>query len=181
MRIFIALKTTSYESNLFKLVLEFKKSIKGNIKWVSKDNLHVTEKFLGEVSEDFLKEIFQIVNEIASSFESFDFYIKGVSGFPSIDNARVLFFSIVDPTESIVKIMKDFDERFLKFDFKRETSYIPHITFGRAKGEFVDISKLSVPDFEIKVSALGLTVFESKLESSGPKYNEIGGFDFLNK
>lgn len=181
MRVFIALKTTSYESDLFKLVLGFKKSINGNVKWVSKDNLHVTEKFLGEVSNDFLKEIFQIVNGVASSFGNFDFYIKGVSGFPSIDNARVLFFSIVDPTESIVKIMKNFDEHFLKFGFKRETSYVPHITFGRAKGEFVNLSKLSVPNFEIKVSALGLTVFESKLESSGPKYNEIRSFDFLNK
>jgi len=53
MRLFVALKTTPYEYILNEKLKEIKPQFTEGIKWVSKENLHVTVKFLGEVKPDF--------------------------------------------------------------------------------------------------------------------------------
>ncbi|BAL80854.1 RNA 2',3'-cyclic phosphodiesterase [Caldisericum exile] len=178
MRIFISLKTTPYEDELFKILCDLKKKIRGDIKWVSKDNLHVTTKFLGEVEESFLQEIFRIVKETVKISKPFSFEIKGISGFPKKDFARVLFFSIVDFDKNIENIMKILDKDFEKYHFKREESYVPHITFGRCRRNYINLNEYKFEDFDFVVNALGLTVYESILMSNGPIYKEIETFNF---
>ncbi|MGB9793518.1 RNA 2',3'-cyclic phosphodiesterase [Caldisericum exile] len=180
MRVFIALKTTSYEERLFKILEDIKKEIKGDIKWVSKNNLHVTTKFLGEIEESFLKEVFKITEETSKFIKPFSFEIKGISGFPKRDFARVLFFSIVDVDKNIESIMRRLDKDFERYHFKREESYVPHITFGRCRTSYVNLDEYKFGDFGFIVNAFGLTVYESILMNTGPIYKEIETFNFHN-
>lgn len=180
MRVFIALKTSEYEEELFKILQDLKFKIHDDVKWVSKENLHVTTKFLGEVEESFLNEIFKITENISRSFKSFIFTIEGVSGFPKKNFARVLFFGINDLDKNIENIMKKLDLEFSKYHFKREESYVPHITFGRCRTGYVNLENYSFRDFHFQVSAFGLTVYESVLMREGPIYKEIKTFNFEN-
>jgi 2'-5' RNA ligase len=178
MRIFIALKTTPYEDELFKIVSNLKTKIHGDVKWVEKDNLHVTVKFLGEVEEPFLEDIFRISDEISSLFKTFNFEIQGISGFPKKEFARVLFFAINDVNRNIENIMRELDKSFEKYHFKREESYVPHITFGRCRTNYLNLSEFKFEDFSFSVGAFGITVFESVLTKNGPIYNEVKTFNF---
>ena len=180
MRLFIALKTTPYEDILYEKLKEIKPQFTEGIKWVSKENLHVTVKFLGEVKPDFLETTKSIVDEVAKTFKSFTFFIEGISGFPKPTYARVLFFSIKDEGHFIEFIMRMLDKEFEQHNFKREESYIPHITFGRVKYGFVDLSSKKFSDIKFTVQAYGLTLIESVLNPEGPTYNEIKYFNFVN-
>ena len=106
--------------------------------------------------------------------------IDGISGFPKPTYARVLFFSIKDEGRFIEFIMRMLDKEFEQHNFKREESYIPHITFGRVKYGFVDLSSKKFSDIKFTVQAYGLTLIESVLNPEGPTYNEIKYFNFVN-
>ena len=180
MRLFVALKATPYEYILNEKLKEIKPQFTEGIKWVSKENLHVTVKFLGEVKPDFLETAENIIDKAAKTFKNFTFLIDGVSGFPKSTYARVLFFSIKDEYSCIESIMRMLDKEFERYNFKREESYIPHITFGRVKYGFVDLSSMKVSDIQFTVQAYGLTLIESVLKPEGPTYNEIKYFNFVD-
>jgi len=181
MRLFIALKTTLYEDELYEVVKEVRNKIDDDVKWVTKDNLHVTTKFLGEVQKDFIPVISEILEHVSKILSPFYFKISGISGFPKKEDARVLFFSIIDNSHSIEKIMRLLDEAFSPYHFKAEESYVPHITFGRVRYNLVDLTKVEIAPFEFEVKSLGLTLFESVLRNEGPLYRELMTFDFKDK
>ena len=178
MRLFIALKTTPYEDELFEIENKLKPFFNG-VKWVDKQNLHVTLKFLGEVKESLVNELQIVINEITHGFRPFNFFISGISGFPNVFSARVLFFSINDPGNFIVSIMKDVDIAVGRFGIQLEKSYVPHITFGRVKYGQIDISQFDFKPFNLNVCASGVILFESILKCEGPVYKEIFKFEFI--
>ena len=180
MRLFIALKTTLYEDELFEIENKLK-LLFSDVKWVDKQNLHVTLKFLGEFKESLLKELQNVVKESLNYFNPFSFSISGISGFPDISSARVLFFSINDPEKTIEKAIKGVDVAVERFGIQREKSYVPHITFGRVKNGQVNLSRFNFDKFNLNVSASGIILFESILRSEGPIYKEIFEFEFISK
>ena len=55
---------------------------RSKINWVAPRNLHVTLKFLGDVSDSLLPEICSAVTAAAGEGESFDFEVRGVRAIP---------------------------------------------------------------------------------------------------
>ena len=180
MRLFIALKTTPYEDELFKIENKLKPFF-NDVKWVDKQNLHVTLKFLGETRESLLYELNDVVKGVSNNFHPFTFSISGISGFPDIFSARVLFFRITDTGNFIEKIMKEIDILVARFGLQKEKSYIPHITFGRVKNGQFNLSNFNFDKFNLVVSASGVVVIQSILRREGPDYKEIFEFEFISK
>ncbi len=177
MRIFISLKTTPYEEELFKVESQIKPYY-SNVKWVEKENLHITLKFLGEVDEEFIYNLNNIIQGISARFLPFSFSISGISGFPKLEYARVIFFSIEDQSAYISLIMREIDRALKDFGFEREKSYIPHITFGRVKNGAIDLSRTESPTLLIESKAIGIKVVQSILRPEGPLYKVISQFMF---
>ncbi len=180
MRLFIALKTTPYEDELFAIENKLKPFL-NDVKWVDKENLHVTLKFLGEFKESLLYELNDLVREVTNNFHHFNFSISGISGFPDISSARVLFFSVKDNGNFIIKMMKEIDIITARFGLQREKSYVPHITFGRVRNGQVNLSEINFEKFNLAVSASGVVVIQSILMREGPVYKEIFKFEFSSK
>ena len=53
------------------------------VSWVKKTNLHVTLKFLGEISACQIEDVCSAVSEAASRVESFDLELKAIGSFPN--------------------------------------------------------------------------------------------------
>jgi 2'-5' RNA ligase len=180
MRLFIELKTTPYEKELFEIVEGYKKSIAG-VKWVESENLHITLKFLGEADEEMLLKVKDMLGPFAEKLQKFDFSIGGISGFPYEKNARVLFFKVQDGFDKISKIMESLSSVLLRFGFEEEKSYTPHITFARAKVTPINLEKVQRSTFEILSNALGMLIMKSNLAKDTPIYSVLYEFDFLGK
>ncbi|MGB9695039.1 MAG: RNA 2',3'-cyclic phosphodiesterase [Caldisericaceae bacterium] len=180
MRTFIALKTPPFEEELFAIETSYKEII-SDVSWVGCDNLHVTVKFLGEIDAKILIDVGNMLQIIAEKQSPFNFSISGVSGFPVSSNARVLFFRIDDGYHTISSLMKEVSLSLTKFGFEEEKSYVPHITFARAKRSPVNLDKIAFERFTIQSKATGLIIMKSDLSRGEPVYSVVSEFDFFGK
>ena len=129
------------------------------IKYVKKQNLHITLKFLGDVDDNkinFYKKILDStnLNEIQVRLTNFGF-------FPSKNFIKVVWVG-VEGDFSVVN----------KLDVK---DFVPHITVGRVKRklEKEEIEKFEKVKFDNEFEIRYLTIYKSTLTSTGPIYEVI--------
>ncbi len=177
MRLFVAFKTPKVEEDLFAIIEKISDQLRG-VRYVSKENLHITAKFLGETSEEKIVKICDFLAGLCKDCKRFSFSIEGVGGFPSKENARVVFFEVVEGGEKMKQIAHSVEKSLSKLGFPEENRFVPHITLGRAKLAPVDLSKLTLNPFHFIREVTGLSLYKSILKPEGPIYEEIASFDF---
>ncbi len=177
MRLFIALKTNLDKGKIFSYEKSLMRTVSG-VKWVEKENLHLTLKFLGETSMETKEDVSFYLSKIAETTSHFSFQYSGIDAFPDIRRARVIFVSVRNG-KKIVSLMERVDDLFGPLGFKKEKSYIPHLTLGRVKNGYVDLKRFNLPQFKSEdVEATGILLVKSTLTKNGPIYQHIAEFDF---
>jgi 2'-5' RNA ligase len=113
------------------IINEFKKT-NANIKYVVPENMHLTLKFFGNVSEDMLPKLENVINNVLKNFTEFKLKIEGLGTFPNSNNIKVIWVGIDDNSD--LKLLKEkLDVEFTKLGFKKERDYKSHLTIGRMK------------------------------------------------
>jgi len=106
-----------------------------SVSWTSEQNLHVTLKFLGEVSPDRVDPIAVMLADAARDVPAFEFVAEGAGGFPSLRAPRVLWVGIRESLELVGKLHENMENALFGAGFPREgRPFHPHITIGRARG-----------------------------------------------
>lgn len=151
------------------------------VKWVSRENLHITLKFLGDVNQSQIPKINGRAKESAGRVDQFEIKIDKLSAFPKASFPKVIWLGSNSPPDEIFKLHKDLEESLVSLGFERENrDYTPHITLGRTKEE--DQSKVEKLGSNLEKLDLDecwkfpierLTLMESKLKSEGPVYNPV--------
>ena len=176
MRLFVALDASFDTEKIFSLEKLLMRRFT-NVKWVEKQNLHLTLKFLGEVSEERIDAISNALDKISALANPFEFYYSGIGGFPNPFRAKVVFVS-TENDEKLVELMKIVDREFSTLGFKKEQSYVPHLTLGRVRNGSVNLNHLDNLHFaKLSVKARGIILFKSTLTRSGPIYEKVLSFD----
>lgn len=100
-------------------------------KWVTRDQMHLTLHFLGEVSEDRAELIHQALESVQA--EAFMMALRGTGTFPSQGKARVLWAGI--PANPLLIALHAAVGAALKQTGYQpeERPYSPHITLARFK------------------------------------------------
>ncbi len=150
---------------------ELQKSIEGRVKLVEKENMHITLKFLGEINQDMVKKIKDIVEECKTS--PFSISLHGVGFFPNERYIRVIWIGI-EPPDEIIAISRCIDEKLSKLGFEKERSYVPHLTVARAKGpiKIKNLEKFRNMEFA-KVDVAEIKIKKSTLTQRGPIYEDL--------
>jgi len=182
MRAFLA---ADIDEELKDKIFEVQKQLKeadAPVKFVEPHNLHFTFKFFGEIDEKKIEEIIAAVEKKAQNYSPFEISIKGVGVFPNPRYIKVLWLGVED-LEPFSKLQMDLDEDFMKLGFKKERSYVPHLTMGRvrgAKNKEALVSKIDeLKEVEIgKMKIEKLLLKESVLKrDSGPVYTTVKEFE----
>jgi RNA 2',3'-cyclic 3'-phosphodiesterase len=151
------------------------------VKFVEPQNLHFTFKFFGEISKDKTDEITEMIANKVENFDLFEISIKGTGVFPHLGYIRVVWLGVEDP-ENFSKMLMSFDDEFVKMGFRKERSYIPHLTIGRVKGaknKDVLVEKIKELE-EVKIGKMRvdkLVLKESELTPAGPIYTDLKEFE----
>ena len=156
-------------------------------KWTKPENLHITLFFVGDVSDEILEDVGQVMGKIVSGVKEFPIRLEKIAyGPPNIIPPKMIWaigqnsegFSLF--TKAIEKGIKEVYPSIVVA--KRET--IPHVTLGRIKdwewrrfepderpeiGEFLDTS------FQVK----SVELMESKLKREGPEYKVIESYKLI--
>ena len=104
-------------------------SLKG-IRWVKRDHLHLTLKFLGEIGEDKVLPVVEAVERAVRSRSRFSFACRGMGVFPDIRRARVLWVGL--EAEELARLATAVETSLEAIGFAREKrEFKPHLTIGR--------------------------------------------------
>lgn len=167
MRLFIAIEIPEdIKDELADLVERYKHKI-SNVKWVERENFHITLRFLGEVEENKVGLIESIIDEVAGKFSSFEIELKGMGKFP-----HVIWVGIDRGKDTLSNIAYSIEGALLRGGFEpADKPFSPHITLGRIKKE---IKNLQLEAFgPISFQADSITLMQSRLFPSGPVYTPI--------
>ncbi len=152
------------------------KKLAPDVKWVAPENLHVTLKFLGDVSEDALPEIFAAVQRASGANPEFGLSFSGLGAFPNPQKARVLWVGIVNGREELVALAAAVESELVKAGFPREEKpFKAHSTIGRArmgrapKGLAESMAQVEASDLGHQ-PVVSVAVMQSDLRPGGPVY-----------
>lgn len=151
------------------------------IRWVPTDNIHLTLKFLGNVSTANLELLKDILGNVASNHHECDISVGGIGVFPKPHNPRVIWVGMEVPQE-LFNLQREIEIETARMGYSREhRPFSPHLTFGRvsrnASTEDVHIIAESLENY--KVGFLGATrvrtvyLFRSDLKPEGAEYTPI--------
>lgn len=172
MRVFIAIEIPeSIKEELAHLVEGLKDKI-SNVKWVEKENFHITLRFIGEIQEDRISVLESIIDEVSLKFSPFEIELKGTGKFP-----HVIWVGIDKGGDILKNIYYSIEGALIRADFPPiDKPFSPHITLGRVKK---DVKRFQVEDFgPISFYANSITLMQSQLFPSGPIYTPIRIFPF---
>ena len=107
-------------------------SLGGDLKPVERENIHLTLKFLGNVSASKLEEIKSSLKQVA--FPPFSLEIKGAGAFPNLKRMNVIWVGVGEGWSQVELIFEQTEKLLLQLGFSRETrAFSPHITVARVK------------------------------------------------
>ena len=180
MRSFISMDIHSKE--VLDKIDAFQKKLKSSacpMKAVERENLHLTLKFLGEISEPSYKRIVESLEPTLQEFSSFEVELKGTGFFPSISDLRVVWVGLNAP--EIVYIQKEIEDTVNSMGFAEDKKFVPHLTVCRIKSSLNKKSLLNVLDdyknYEFGADMIkGINFKKSTLTPSGPIYETLKEF-----
>ncbi|PWH18703.1 MAG: RNA 2',3'-cyclic phosphodiesterase [Anaerolineae bacterium] len=152
-----------------------------SIRWVKPQNIHLTLKFLGEVSVNNLETIQQILANEAGQVTPFEFSIGELGAFPNLKRPRVLWLHVAAPPE-LFALQRSIDVQTERLGYvSEERGYSPHITVGRvnrqASAEEINrissvLQKTHIGLVEV-VRVSSVTLFRSDLHPDGSVYTPL--------
>ena len=181
-RLFVAIKIHPGEEFL-RLYYQLKKTFQQEkIKWVEKDNVHATLKFIGETPAEQVEDIIGALSEARLGIMPFDLVLEGMGIFGSSYNPRVIWFGIRKDRQ-MGNLAENIFSELEAIGFERDRqNYVPHLTVGRIK-DIQDKKRFQEQLDKIKpghiqtIRVEEFYLFESILEPTGPVYEVIESFN----
>ena len=154
-----------------------------NVRWVNVSNIHLTVVFMGNIKEEEIKPIQDVVGQVCQGYGPFNIAIKGIGLFGSRRNPRVLWVGLDGVIDRMACFRDDLQKMLRPFGIKEEKRrFRPHLTLGRFRkgsitGAHLDdlLSKyhdLTSPDCVIEE----LVLFKSDLKPDGAVYSKLNGW-----
>jgi 2'-5' RNA ligase len=157
------------------------------VKWVDRDNLHVTIKFLGEVTEERLGDVFDRVEAAARQLAPFDLEIGGAGAFPSKRRPSVLWIGSVGGSDALAELASLVEDSLEEIGFAREhKAFHGHVTLGRLRKGSKPLplaEALAAAELGILGSSRvdSISVMKSELRPGGPIYSVLRRADLTEK
>ncbi len=131
-RAFLAFEVSREVTENLLLVEDELKKTRADLKTVGRDNLHFTVRFLGEISEDTVKEVDRRLQGLA--LPSFDVQVRGVGAFPDLRRPRVVWAGVSRETETpIGETASVFIKALEGIGKPEDHEFHPHITLSRVR------------------------------------------------
>ncbi len=154
---------------------------KGDVKWVNPENIHLTLKFLGEIKDEKVVEVCNIVKEVAGRHKRFELDIQTVGHFGG-RSARVLWVGAGQDCENLLQLQNSLEQQLALAGWPKETrKFSGHLTLCRVRNSKAGL-KLAQMTENYKDFKLGtilgdsVSVYQSQLTPKGPIYTLLGNY-----
>lgn len=142
--------------------------------------LHITLRFIGDVDEERIDEIGEIVSETVSKIPKGRLNLKGLGVFPNERNPRIIWVGI-DTSLPLAHIAEELSVRLreagISFD---EKPFKPHVTVGRIEGRCnvsPMLGKYRTTEFTTCIPS-AIYVMKSELKPTGAEHSILKVCEF---
>lgn len=149
------------------------------LKWVKKESLHITFKFLGNQSPQKIENVIASLLSLGQKCQSFKISIKNTGAFPNQKKPRVIWLGIeAIPEELFFQAHAWIENQLEKTGFEKEQrKFSPHLTIARIKFP-IDLSDLwefieHKPFTEQLFKVNEIVLMRSILKPTGAEYRQI--------
>jgi len=176
MRTFIAIEIPEIiRKSIYSQITAFK-GFALPIKWVSIENLHITLKFLGEITEKTTLE--PLLRDTAGYQKPFAVTLRDTGCFPNARRPRVVWIGVDRGAERLSILAQAVEEALLQCGFPREGRFHPHLTIGRIKKPCSIDGILEQEFMSEQFPVNSLVLFKSTLTPHGAVYEPLQRFVF---
>jgi 2'-5' RNA ligase len=122
--------------NIHQYLDEVSRRLQGEIKsrgarWVPVRNIHLTLKFLGDVSTSNVNLLAELLHNEASRASPFEVTVGGVGAFPNTHRPRVIWVGVEAPP-ALQALQKAIDTETIRLGYPGEDRpFSPHLTLAR--------------------------------------------------
>jgi len=188
-RAFIAIRMSRrVEDEIAGAIDELARASEG-IKWVRRENLHVTLKFLGAaVNPRKLEPLAEALHGVANSTTEFDAMASGVGGFPNLDRPRIVWVGLHGvEAGTLAALASRVEGAAAACGFERERKrWTGHLTIGRVRDDRhlggLHAAAAAMRDREFGTSKIeSLTLYRSHLGGEASQYEPLATFLLKNR
>jgi RNA 2',3'-cyclic 3'-phosphodiesterase len=152
-------------------------SVAGQVRFTPPTNVHLTLKFLGDVSQEDLARVAEALEPLRERHDPFEAAIAVFGAFPSPRKARILWAGVGEGADRLSALAQDVDQSLEPLGFEREgRAYVPHLTLGRARGRPVTLEATEVSPPVPGFSVRRLDLVESVLGGAGATYSTLAAY-----
>jgi 2'-5' RNA ligase len=176
-RTFIAVEASDAVRDSTSELIEHLAQCDAKVRWVARENMHVTMKFLGDQPDKRLGDICSAAQRAARQVEPFHAQFHGVGAFPDVKRPRTLWIGVSDGRDEFRRLFNAIDEELGQVGIRKERrGFQPHLTFGRVRQggpNQRELAGLLEEHTEFDAGGIVVTqaiVFASRLDRDGPTY-----------
>ncbi|MBI4667454.1 MAG: RNA 2',3'-cyclic phosphodiesterase [Nitrospinae bacterium] len=157
----------------------------GQVRWARAGNMHITMRFLGDVSEKAIPGLCDAAGQIAATFRPFRITVEGLGVFPNQERPRVVWFGVGGDVENLKNIETALSARLEGMGFPpEERAFSAHLTIGRvksdnARGKIARLVRQYRRYYIGDAPVTEIALYESKLNPQGSIYTKLGSFKLL--
>ena len=186
-RAFVAVELSDeLKTVLAQAQLKLKKSRVSYIgRWVAPNSVHLTLKFLGDVTPSLVEAITPALHEACAPARPFSIALSGLGSFPGRQRPRVIWIGVTGDLEPLQNLQSRVETALQSLGFVAERRpFQPHLTLARIKDGASTLERADLmtwmdaiqiaPSAPMIVRELGL--IRSELRPSGAVYTRLATF-----
>ncbi|EFQ23040.1 2'-5' RNA ligase [Aminomonas paucivorans DSM 12260] len=151
-----------------------------DLKWVRREQLHLTLKFCGEQPQETVDALGETLEGTVRALSSFSLAAVGTGCFPRTGTQRVLWCGLDGDRDALLRLVERVEEGAVAAGLERERRpFSPHLTLARLRpGQtlprgFLDDFRHPEP-FGTPWTAGEILLMRSDLGPQGPRYSLLG-------
>jgi 2'-5' RNA ligase len=174
MRAFLALEIQPDIVSYLRTVIEKLANRTEGVRWVRNEGIHITVKFLGEIEEETVEKMLNVLSPVGTRFVPFTARLGALDAFPTQRSARVIVVKLKEGIENVKSIFSEVEEKLALLNVEREKRGLtPHITLGRRRVPKPFPNGDPMPVEERPFTIENLVLFKSVLTPGGAVYTPI--------
>jgi len=184
MRCFIAIHLDDAIKSQLASAQAYFADLRGKVSWTKREQMHLTIKFLGEVPDERIKPVTDVLRTCAVQVDPFEFPVEQLGCFPaSGSQLRILWVGVSAPAE-LVKLNDLLQQSYVELGYPAENrKFTPHLTIARVRHtNNADAYRTVIArhdDFSAgSQQAESVILFRSDLRATGAVYTRLATIPF---
>ena len=178
-RAFIAIAVSEPVLNSCEEIMARLRNLNVHGRFSKTESIHLTLQFLGNIEEDQIVRIAQVLEQAGSGVDPFDLEVGRLGVFPHLTHPRVVWIG-VEPVDGLMKLQSKIQQGLEPLGFPKENrDFHPHLTLLRLKSRknlrpLAQYIETEGPGLRAGViQAEQIHLYQSILKPQGAEYRQL--------